>query len=176
MSKLGLYFRREKLEALLRGDVSNAVVNRYFVYAIQGIGTHLCGPPETTYAVVLLQARYAQMAWESLAEIHATDDHVLKAQTFIQLVHTFIIIGLTTGAQFYLFKIRKIIDKAKLQFLPAYGGPTELSEQVREDAVVLSQAIYLEIYFYLTLNWSTSLKMARIEKEFRLDLQVRTIQ
>ena len=176
MNKLGVYFRKEKLEALLRGDISNAVVNRYFVYAFQGTGTHLCGSLEATPAVVLLQARYGQMAWESLAEIHSTDNHILKAQGLVQFVHTLIIMGFTIGAQLYLSKICKIIDKAKLQFLPAYGrSPAELSEQFREDAAVLSQAIFLDNYFFLTLSGSR-LMTARIEKEFRVDLEVGTLR
>ena len=68
------------------------------------------------------------------------------------------------------------LNKADLRFLPVYGRPAELSEQVREDAAVLSQAIYLENYFYLTLGGPAPAMGARIEKEFRLDLQVRTIQ
>jgi len=137
---------------------------------------YLCGTPDEAPATVLLQARYAQMAWESLIRIYGTDEDRLKVQALILLVHAFVIMGLTTGAQLYLLKACKIIDKAKLQFLPAYGRPAGLSEQVREDASVLSQAIYLENYFYLTLGGSAPVMTARIENEFRLELQVRTIQ
>ena len=178
MNKLGLYFRREKLEALLRGDISNAVVNRYFVYGFQATGTHLCGSLEATCtpAAVLLQARYSQMAWESLAEIHSTDDRKLEAQALLQFVHTTIIMGFEIGAQFYLSRVCTIIEKAGLQFLPVYGRPDELSEQVREDAAVLSQAMFLDIYFSLTSGGSISRMTKRLEKEFRLDLEVRTLR
>ena len=176
MNKLGLYFGKEKLEALLRGDVSNTVVNRYFVYGLQATGMYFCEALEATPAMVWLQARYAQLAWETLVEIHGTGDNKLKAQGLMLFVHATVIMGFTALSQFYLSMVCKIIDKAKLQFLPVHGCPAELSEQVREDAAVLSQVIYLVNYFHLTLNGSMSPMMARIEKEFRLDLEVRTVR
>ena len=176
LNKLGLYFGKEKFEALLSGDVSNAVVNRYFVHGLQAIGAHVCGTPEATPAMVRLQARYSQMAWETLFGVYKTNDHRLKAQALILLVHALIFAGFTIGAQLYLSKICKIIDETKLRFFPAYGRPAALSEQVREDAAVLSQAIFLDNYFHLTLSGSASLMTGRVEEEFRLDLEVRIIR
>lgn len=176
LNTLGLYFRKEKQEALVRGDISDTVVNQYFLYGLQACGMYLCGIPDETPAIVLLQARYAQAAWETLIRVYETNDHKLKVQALVLLVHAFTIMGLTTGAQLYLLKACKIIDKANLRFLPVYGRPAEPSEQVREDATVLSQVIYLENYFHLTLGGSAPVMTARIEKEFRLELQVRTIQ
>ena len=173
INKLGLYFGTEKWEALLRGDVSNNVVDRYFVHGFQAIGMHLCGPPGESPVIVQLQARYAQMAWESLVKVYGTDDQKLEAQALLLLIHAFVIMGFTTPAQLYLLKMCKAINKANLQFLPVHGRPGELSEQVREDTVILSQAIYLENYFYLTLGGSAPTMTTRIEREFRLDLQVR---
>ena len=175
MNQLGLYFRKEKLEALVHGDISNTVVNRHFVYGLQAIGTHFCGTPEVTPTMLRLQARYTRMAWESIFEIYGTYDNKLKVQVLILFVHGLIIMGFTMGSQFYLSKLCKIIHEAKLQFLPVYGRPPRLSEQVREDAAVLSQAIYLDNYFCLALTEST-LMTARIEEEFRLDLEVRTVR
>ena len=173
MNKLGLYFGKEKLEALFRGDISNAVVDRCFVHALQAAGMHLCGTLELTPATVLLQARYSQAAAESHIQINRTNNHELKVQALVLLVHIFIVVGFPTSAQLYLSKACKIIEKAKLRLLPVYGRPAGFSEQVREDAAVLSQAIFLDNYFYLTLSGSTSGMTARIEGEFRLDLQVR---
>ena len=175
MNKLGVYFGKEKQEALLRGDISNAAVNRYFVYAFQAIGMHLCGASDESPAMVRLQARYAQKAWESLVEIYRTDNQKLKVQGLLFFVHALIVMGFTAGAPFYLLKVSEIIDKWNLQFLPVYGSPPELSDQVREDAVILSQAMYLENYFYLTLGALAPVVTRRIESEFHLDLQVRII-
>ena len=173
---MGLYFRKEKLEAILRGDVSDAVVNRAFVYAFQAAGMHLCGTPETTPAMIQLHARYSQAVFEALAETNKTNDHRLKAQGLITFVHGLIFTGFPVNAQLYLWKMCKIIDGANLRFLPEYGHPVELSEQVREDATVLSQAIYLDNYLYLTSSGSTSVMTGRIEKEFRLDFEVSAVR
>ena len=175
INQVGLYFGKEKMEALYRGDTSSAVIHRYYIYGFQGTGIHLYEAPEGTPALALLHARYAQMAFESLAEIHVTGNHRLEVQAIILLIHAFIFSGFTANAQLYLLKICEIIDKAKLRFLPVYGRPPRLSEQVREDAAVLSQAIYLDNYFRLTLSGSTSVTTGEVEKEFRLDLQVRIV-
>ena len=176
MNKLGLYFGAEKQEALLRGDISNAVVDRYFVYAFQAVGMHLCETPDDSPAMVQLQASYGQKAWECLVEICGTGHQRLKAQGMLLFVHSLVIMGFSATTRLYLLKLCEIINDASLQFLPAYGRPPELSDQVREDVAVLSQTIYLENYFYLTLGGSAPAMTARIEMEFRLDLQVRTIQ
>ena len=172
LNQLGIYFRPEKREALLRGDTSNAVVNRHFVYGFQVTGMYLCEAPDDSPAVIRLLAEHSWNTLESLNEIRGT----LKAQGIVLLVHAFIIMGVPKTARLYLPMMFEIINKADLRFLPVYGRPAELSEQVREDAAVLSQAIYLENYFYLTLGRPAPVMAARIEKEFRLELQVRTIQ
>jgi len=174
MNKLGIYFTTEKLDALFRGDTSNAVVNRYFVYGCQAIGTHLCGALSESPAMVRLLAIHGQKAWETLIEMRQINDQRLFAKGLLLFVYSAIIMGWTLTAQFYLLKVCEFIDKGNVQFLPAYGRPPKLSEQVREEAAVLSQTIYLENYFYL-LGGSAPKKTAKIEMEFRQDFQVRTI-
>ena len=120
-----------------------------------------------------LQARYAQTAWESFIQLTRTNQERVKAQALVLLAQSFIILGFGAAAQLYLRKACKIIEKENLRFLPEYGLPAEFSEQVHEDASVLSGAIYLENYFYLTLGEPAPTKTARIEREFRFDLQVR---
>ena len=172
MNKLGVYFRLEKREALLRGDTSNAAVNRHFVYGFQVAGVYLCGTTDDSPAMIRLLAGYTRKAWQSLIEVRGIE----KAQGVLLLVHAIVIMGFPETARLYLPKALEIINKPGLQFLPVYGRLAELSEQVREDVAVLSQAIYLENYFYLTLGGPAPVMMTRIEKEFRLDLQVKTIQ
>ena len=176
MNKLGVYFGTEKLEALLRGDTSNTVINRHFVYGFQAIGMYLSGTPEESPAMVRLQAGYAWRAWESLIEIRRAGYQKLAAQGVLLFAHALIVMGFPETARLYLSNLCEIINEAKLQFLPVHGCPAELSEQVREDAATLSQAIYLENYFYLSLGGPAPMMTVRIEREFRLDLQVRTIQ
>lgn len=176
MNKLGIYLGEHKQEALLRGDISNAVVNRCFVYAFQAAGTHFYKNPDDSPATVQLQARYCQRAWETLFEIYRAGDQRLKTQLLLLFVHVYIIMGLPTTAQLYLLKSCGMVNEANLQFLPVYGRPPKLSDQVREDAAVLSQTVYLENYLYLTLGGSAPTMTARLEREFRQDLQVRIVQ
>jgi len=175
MDKLGVYFGTVKQDALFRGDTSNAVVNQYFLYGFQVIGAHLCDPLEESPAMVRLVARYAQKAWETLYDIYRTADQKLKVQGLLLFLHSLLISGFPASAQFYLLRVCEFINTGNLRFLPKYGRPPELSEQVREDAAVLSQTIYLENYFYLALDGALPVKTARIEQEFRQDFQVRVV-
>ena len=175
MNKLGVYFGPGKQEALFRGDTSNAVVNRYFVFGFQAAGAHLCEATDKSPAMVLLAARYSQKAWETLIAIYRTDDHKMKVQGLLLALYSFVVTGFSGGAQFHFSRVCELIDEGNLQFLQVYGHPPELSDQVREDAAVLPQAIYLENYFYLALGGPVPVKTARIEREFRQDLQVRII-
>jgi len=174
MNMLGVYFGTEKQEALFRGDTSNAVVDRYFVYSFQAIGMHLCGAPDESPGMARLMAIYGQKAWETLIEINNTKNLRLSAQGLLFFVYSLIVMGFISNAQLYLLKVCELIGKGNLQFLPVYGRPPELSEQIREDAAVLSQTIYLENYLYLALDGPGPTRTAKIEREFRQDFQVRS--
>ena len=172
LNRLGVYFTQEKKEAILRGDTSNSVIHRYFMDGLQAMARFICDR-EATPAMARLSARYGQTAWESFIQLTQTNQERVKAQALMQLAQSLVVLGLSAGSQLYLLKACKIIEKEKLRFLPEYGLPAEFSEQVREEASILSGAIYLENYFYLTSGEPAPTKTARIEREFRLDLQVR---
>jgi hypothetical protein len=172
LNTLGVYFTEEKQNAALRGDTSNTVIHRHFVDGLQVIGMHFGKAPIETPAMLQLQARYAQKSWESLIDLNKTGQELAKVQALVMLTHGFVILGLKAGAQLYLHKACKIIEKEKFRFLPEYERPAALSEQVREEVSVLSQAIYLENYFYLTLGGPVPERTKRIEEEFSSELQV----
>ena len=175
INRLGVYFGPEKQDALFRGDTSNAIVNRYFVYGLWLAGAYLCGALDESSPMLRLLERNLQKAWEALIEIYRGDDQRLAAQGLLMLMHSLIVVVPPSEVQSYLPKLYELINNGNLRFLPAYGRPPELSDQVREDAAVLSQAIYLENYFYLALNGPAPARTTRIEREFRGDFQVRTI-
>ena len=176
MNRLGIYLGPEKQDALFRGDTSNTVVNRYFVYSFRAVGVHLCEILDEPPATPRMQARYAQKAWEGLIDIYRGNDQRLAAQGLLLFLHSLTVMGFPLGARFYLPKLYDLINNGDLRFLPIYGRPPELSEQVREDAAVLSQAIYLENYFYLALDGPAPAGTTKIEQEFRRDFQVRIIR
>jgi len=175
MNKFGIYLGPEKQDALFRGDTSNTVVNRYILYGFQAVGTHFCKALDGSHATVRLLARYTQNAWEALIDVYRGDNHRLAARALLLFLHSLIVMGFRPVIWFYLPTLYELIDNGNLRFLPLYGRPPELSDRVREDAAVLSQAIYLENYLYLVLGGPAPVKTARIEREFRQDLQVRTI-
>ena len=140
------------------------------------MGMYLCKAPGRTPAVVRLQAKYSQSAWESLIHLKQTDQERAKVQALLLVAHSFIMLGFTAGAQLYFMKAYKIIEEKELRFFPGYGPPAEFSEQVREEASVLSEAIYLENYLYLALGGPAPVKTVRIEREFKFDIPVRTIR
>ena len=175
LSKLGLYFTTEKQEAILHGDISNAVVDRHFVYALQTLGVHICGVPEESPAMIWLQARYVQTSLETLVQLCGSDRERTKAQALLLTVQTALLIGFTILAQLHLLKACKIIERAKLRYVPEHGRPADLSDQVREEVSVLSQAIFLENYLFLAFNGPAPVRTAGFEREFRFDLQVRSI-
>ena len=119
-----------------------------------------------------LQARYSQSAWEELAKIQEGSDDYLKAQAMLSICSCCIVFRWVDFARDYTRKACRVIDSARLQFIPAYGQPPEYSEEVRQRSTVLSQIIYFENYLFLACGGPEPKLTARIEKEYRHELQV----
>ena len=126
----------------------------------------------TTPAAFDLQAKYSQLAWEELAEIQKGNDDFLKAQAMLSISSCCIVFRWVGFARQYVQKTCRVIDSARLCFIPKYGQPPEYSEEVRQRSTVLSQAIYLENYLFLACGGPEPKFTARIEKEYRQELQV----
>ena len=73
----------------------------------------------------------------------------------------------------YLTKTCIALNAKKLRFIPETGRPPELTEDLRERLVMLSQVIYLESYMFLAVDGIEPKMTTRIENEFRDELQVR---
>ena len=73
----------------------------------------------------------------------------------------------------YLKKACIALNAAKLRFIPDTGRPPELTEEVHERLALLSQVIYFEHYLFLAVDGLEPKMAARIEGEFRYELQVR---
>ena len=123
--------------------------------------------------MVQLHARYCQIVVEQLAEINGGSDANLKAQVFL-----YIVAGNHYGRWFglsrkYLTMACIALNTAKLRFIPATGRPPSLTDDVYERLSILSQVIYFENYLFLAVDGTEPKMTARIEKEFRHELQVR---
>jgi len=155
------------------GDTSNTVVHPFFVSATAGIGMYLCTGFEDSPAMVRLHAKHGQLVFEQLAEIFRGSDAYLQTQALL-----FVAIGSLYSRWFeisrrYLRKACIALNAASLRFIPATGRPPGLTDDVRERFVVLSQTIYFENYLFLAVDGTEPKMTARIEKEFRHELQVR---
>jgi hypothetical protein len=75
-------------------------------------------------------------------------------------------------ARAYLTEACDTIDAANLGFIPFFGRPPELTEEVQERLAVLSQIVYMENYMFLAIDRTPPNMAARIEEEFRYELQV----
>ena len=168
--KFGTHLGARKMDALLRGDQSNAVLDRAFVR-----GSHVLGMmalASDTPGMVRLHARRVQMAWEALAELFERSDHGTRVQAAILVVSSHVYMCMPQMAQLYIQKICDIIKAGELQFVPPCGRPPEFSEELHENLGALSQAIYWANYLFLMCGGPEPRTTAKLEKEFRRELQV----
>lgn len=172
INKLGIRFTSEKQRALSRGDTSGTVINPFFIHAAQSIGTHLCEGVDRSPAMIKRHARYVQASLELLTEISEGHDWELKAQVMIWVASGSIVMRLGNLTSTYVEKSCDAVDAGGLQFIPTYGRPPAFSEVLHERLSTLSHIIYLENFVFLTCGGAEPVRTARIEKEFRHQLQV----
>jgi hypothetical protein len=125
-----------------------------------------------TPAAAELQAKYSQFAWEELAKIQEGNDDCLKAQAMLSISSCCIVFRWVAFSCQYVQKTCRVIDSAKLRFIPTSGQPPEYSEELRQRSAVLSQVIYFENYLFLACGEPEPKFTIRIEKEYRHELQV----
>ena len=171
-SKLGIHLTREKQEALLRGDTSSTMIHPIFVYQACSYGMFFVQDFIHTSPALHLQARYSQLVWEELANIQKGNDDGLKVQAMLSICTCCLVLRWINFARQYIQKACRIINSKNLQFIPMYGQPPEYSEEVREKTTILSQSIYFENYLFLVCGGPEPRLTAKIEKEFRHELQV----
>lgn len=174
LHKLGIRFTPRKQQALLRGDTSGAILNPFFIYAAQSVGLDFCEDVNKSPAMIRLQAKYFQRASELLVEIFKGCNWELRAQAALWVTAGSIIMRLTHITPLYIGKSCEAADMAGLQFIPTYGQPPALSEDIQERSSVLSQIIYFENFWFLACGGAEPTMTARIEREFRQKLQVST--
>ena len=172
LPKFGIYLEREKLEAIISGDLSGTVLDPFWVAACNTLGASHCINMDSTPGMVRLHARRAQLAWESFADVVKGNDHKLKAQASITVATGYINMHLTQSAFLYFQKSCDFIKAGNLQFIPTYGCPPAFSEELHETLAVLSQAIYWMNYSFLVCGGPEPYATAKLENEFRRELPV----
>ena len=173
LNKMGILFTSQKQQALLRGDTSGTIIHPFFIPAAQSLGMHFCEGMDNSPAMIRLQARHLQRSMELLMDIFKGHDLELRAQAALWVVAGSITMPVTHLNSFYIKMSCEAIDAAGLRFIPTYGRPPEFSEDLHEKLSLLSQAIYFENFLFLTYGGAEPTMTARLEDEFRHQLQVR---
>ena len=133
---------------------------------------HFCEGMDNSFAMIRLQARHLQASLEYLADIIRGRDWELRAQVALWVAAGSFILPFENIAALNIRKSCEAINTAGLQFIPTYGRPPEFSEHLHEKLSILSQAIYFENFLFLTCGGAEPTMTARIENEFRYQLQV----
>ena len=170
LTKFGVFYSRKKLDALLCGDKSSTVLHRSFVCGAEALGFPAF--TDDTPAMVLFHARQIQTAWESLADLFKTNDYRAKVHGTSTIVPGFIYLRMPQMALLYIQKCYEFIQAGNVRFIPTYGRPPELSEDLHEILVALSQTMYWAIYLFLMRGGPEPRATAKLEKEFRQELPV----
>jgi len=169
----GIYLTGPKQDAVMRGDTSNTVVHPFFAPAAAGLGIYLSADVGDSPTMVRLHAKHGQLALKQLAEIIKGSDANLQAQALLYVAAASLYSRWFVVSRKYIRKACIALNAASLRFIPTTGHPPGLTEDVRERLVVLSQIIYFENYMFLAVDGTEPKMTARIEKEFRHELQVR---
>ena len=170
--KFGTKLNGEKMDALLRGDLSGTVLDRAFVCGCQAVGMLSYAGTDDTPAMVRFHARRTQTAWEALAELFKGTDYKTSAQAAALVASSHVYMCMPQMALLYLKKTCDFIKAGGLRFTPTCGRPPEFSEELHETLVTLSQTIYWANWLFL-MRWGPEPHAtAKLETEFRYELPV----
>lgn len=160
---------------MVRGDISGTVVHPFFVHALAAFGMHFCADIGDSPKIVQLRAKHGQRALEQVAEVNGGTNAEVSVHVLLSLAAMTLHARWTERARQFLTKACIALNAANIQFIPATGRPPGLTEDVSERLVVLSQVIYLENYLFLAVDGTEPKMTARIEKEFRREVEVRVL-
>ena len=154
------------------GDLSSPVVHPAWIHFMQCLGPYY-SQVTLSPLTVRTQAINAQQLWEDVADLLRGDDSELKIQIGYLVAAAYLYLRMTQGAKLFLWKCTTLVNNMGMRFIPAYGRPPELSEDLRENVTFLSQIIYLDNYLFMTFDGPSPKRTARIENEFTHEFKVR---
>ena len=157
----------------MRGDTSNTIVHPFFVFATVSLGIYIRVDVGNSPTMVRLLAKSNQRAFEQVAEVNKGGDPDTKAHVFLHVATCGLHGRWLKLARKYITKACTALNEAMLQFIPATGRPPRLTDDVYERLATLSQIIYFENYMFLAVDGVEPTMTARIEREFRNELQVK---
>lgn len=169
---MGLRLRGDKQEAIMRGELCGTVVHPFFVHLAHALGMHYCKTLPDGKTAIIIQARYAQLTWESMAEISKEQDRFLLLEAMFALASACVFLRWLDITQDYLLKAIHVANEYRISFVPKDGPIPVFSGDVHEHIAQLSQLIYLENFLFLTRNGVEPQATSRLENEFRTELEV----
>lgn len=169
---MGLRLRSDKQEAIMRGDLCGKVVHPFFVHQAHALGMHYSASLPGGKTAIIMQARYAQLTWESMASISQDQDHFLLLEAMFALASSCLLLRWLGITQAYLLKAVCIANERHITFVPEDSPAPVFSGDVHEHIAQLSQLIYLENFLFLTRRGVEPKATSRLEKEFRTELEV----
>ena len=169
---MGLRLSSDKQEAIMRGDLCGMVVHPFFVHQAHALGMHYCATLPNGKTAIIMQARYAQLTWESMASISKDQDYFLLLEAMFALAASCVLLRWLSLTQAYLLKAVRIANERHITFVPEDSPAPVFSGDVHEHIVQLSQLIYLENFLFLTRHGGEPKATSRLEKEFRTELEV----
>ena len=170
--KFGIHLSSNKMDALLRGDMSGTVLDLYYVCGAHSLGMLLYAGKDDTPAMVRFHARRLQAAWEALADLFKRTDHKTSVHAAISTGSAHIYMCMPQTALHYIQKSCDLIKAGGLRFVPVCGRPPQFSEELHETLAALSQTIYWANYLFLVCGGPEPRVTAKLEKEFRQELPV----
>ena len=169
---MGLRLRGDKQEAIVRGDLCGTVVHPFFVHLAHALGMHYCAALPDGKTAIIMQARYAQLTWESMADISKGQDRFLLLEAMFALASSCMFLRWLNITQEYLLKAINIANESHISLVPKDSPVPAFSGDVHEHIAQLSQLIYLENFLFLTRNGAEPKATSRLEEEFRTELEV----
>ena len=157
----------------MRGDTSNAVIHPFFIPATATLGVHFHPNIRDSLPMIPLWAKYGQLSLKYVLEISKGNNMDLQVQVYLYVTTVSLHGRWFKNTRRYLTKACVALNAAKLRFIPGAGRPPEFTEDVHERLATLSQLIYFENYMFFAVDGLEPKMTARIEKEFRQELQVR---
>src|ERR1700679_1342344 len=115
---MGLRLRGDKQEAIMRGDLCGTVVHPFFVHHAHALGMHYCTALPDGKTAVIMQARYAQLTWESLADISEAQERFLLLEATFALASSCVFLRWLDITRPYLLKAITIPNECPMSFVP----------------------------------------------------------
>lgn len=150
----GVYFPHDKREALIAGDMSGKLIERFYVHFSHLAGCQFYQELRGGYNLLQIQASHLRLTLEALGSMREEDDpfSFARAHFFLGMAHAY-----TQGfrqARHYYRIAMDIIRRHGIRFVTmSTGGAVknlmEPLEEVHERAGILAHMVYLANHIYL---------------------------